>query len=96
MTGLCGGRRMPSPTDPYTRLLVVRPTSTTWTIAERITAAIREPFVVGDLADPIYVTASVGVAHGPAESADTLLRKADVALYEAKARGKGGYVVAGV
>lgn len=51
--------------------------------------------VVGHLAEPFYVTESVGVAHGAAESADTLLRRADVALYEAKARGEGGYVVAG-
>ena len=64
------------------------------TIAGRMTAAIREPIAIEHLAEPLRVTASVGVAHGPAESADLLLRRADDALYEAKARGKSGYVVA--
>ena len=49
------------------------------------------------LADPIavegrevYVGASVGIAAGP-EDAETLLRDADLAMYRAKAEGKGRY-----
>jgi PleD family two-component response regulator len=39
------------------------------------------------------VTASIGVATGTRESADDLLRDADIALYRAKAAGKGRYCV---
>ena len=60
---------------------------------ERILADLRPPFAVKDRLIPIH--ASVGIAYsevgleGPAE----LLQAADVAMYEAKARGKNGYEV---
>ncbi|MEJ7875357.1 MAG: EAL domain-containing protein, partial [Solirubrobacterales bacterium] len=53
--------------------------------------------MLDSLADPIaiegrevYVGASVGIAAGP-EDAETLLRDADLAMYRAKAEGKGRY-----
>ena len=62
--------------------------------ADAATAASR---VLESLADPIaiegrevYVGASVGIAAGP-EDAETLLRDADLAMYRAKAEGKGRY-----
>ena len=62
--------------------------------ADAATAAGR---VLDSLADPIaiegrevYVGASVGIAAGP-EDAETLLRDADLAMYRAKAEGKGRY-----
>jgi GGDEF domain-containing protein len=41
----------------------------------------------------ICVTASVGVARAEASAAEQLLRNADVALYEAKSRGKNTYAL---
>ena len=62
--------------------------------ADAATAAGR---VLDSLADPItvegrevYVGASVGIAAGP-QDAETLLRDADLAMYRAKAEGKGRY-----
>jgi diguanylate cyclase (GGDEF)-like protein/PAS domain S-box-containing protein len=62
-------------------------------IAERILAAVREPLTIGD--HQLTVAASMGIAFaiGPQATADELLRSADVAMYMAKARGKGRSVV---
>ena len=53
-------------------------------VAERIRAALMEPFMVQDLL--LRVDASVGIALFPAhaDTADELLRRADVAMYQAK------------
>jgi len=62
-------------------------------IIARIQAALRNPFVVAGRARD--VTASIGVARdqgGPAE-ADDLLRNADVAMYQAKSKGKNRHEV---
>jgi diguanylate cyclase (GGDEF)-like protein/PAS domain S-box-containing protein len=62
-------------------------------IAERILAAVREPVVLGD--HQLTVAASMGIvfAEGRQTSAGELLRSADVAMYMAKARGKGRSVI---
>jgi diguanylate cyclase (GGDEF)-like protein/PAS domain S-box-containing protein len=62
-------------------------------IAERILAAVREPIDLGE--HHLTVAASMGIvfAEGRQSSADELLRSADVAMYMAKARGKGRSVV---
>jgi diguanylate cyclase (GGDEF)-like protein len=57
-------------------------------VAERMLAAMRLPFDLGDGTNPVIVTTSVGIATGDRESAGELLRDADVALYQAKAAGK--------
>ena len=57
-------------------------------LAERVARALDEPFTIdGQI---IRVTASVGVAKAPehGRSADELMRHADIALYEAKNRGR--------
>jgi diguanylate cyclase (GGDEF)-like protein/PAS domain S-box-containing protein len=61
-------------------------------VAERLHAALTEPY---DLASGHFVVgASVGVAYwGPGTSTAQLLRQADLAMYEAKAEGKGRVVV---
>jgi diguanylate cyclase (GGDEF)-like protein len=60
-------------------------------IAERLLEALSEPFTVGDGAR-LKVTASVGVASGRRDSAEELLRDADIAMYRAKCNGKDRYV----
>jgi diguanylate cyclase (GGDEF)-like protein len=56
--------------------------------AERITAALREPFAVEG--KEVFVTASLGIATDEAGmTASELLRNADMAMYTAKSRGKG-------
>jgi diguanylate cyclase (GGDEF)-like protein len=59
--------------------------------ADRLIAALHEPFQLGE--HTVHVTASIGIAAGERESADDLLRDADLALYRAKADGKGKYCV---
>jgi diguanylate cyclase (GGDEF)-like protein len=59
-------------------------------VAQRITEALRAPIVVQGR--EVFVSASVGIACGRAGAAD-LLRQADVAMYRAKAAGKGRHAV---
>lgn len=56
-------------------------------LANRIVATLSHPFAIG--ADFSYVSASIGVTVGtPGEEASDLLRDADVALYQAKDKGR--------
>jgi diguanylate cyclase (GGDEF)-like protein/PAS domain S-box-containing protein len=58
--------------------------------AERITAALREPFTVEG--KEVFASASIGIAVAtPDLSPSELLRNADTAMYQAKARGKARY-----
>ena len=60
--------------------------------AERLLDALTAPFQVGG--KELFLTASIGIAvagPGPAVAPDALLRDADVAMYAAKAEGKGGW-----
>jgi diguanylate cyclase (GGDEF)-like protein len=61
-------------------------------VARRIIARVSEPF---DFASSARIGVSVGIAAAPRDgaSADELLSAADRAMYEAKRRGKGGFVV---
>jgi diguanylate cyclase (GGDEF)-like protein/PAS domain S-box-containing protein len=59
-------------------------------LAERLTTAVSQPFVVSGR--EFYVTPSIGIVLGtgvPGETASTLLRDADAAMYHAKDRGRG-------
>jgi diguanylate cyclase (GGDEF)-like protein len=59
-------------------------------VAERIIAALEAPVLVAGR--EVHVSASIGIATGDGDSED-LLRHADVAMYRAKAKGKGCYAM---
>ncbi|GAB7006245.1 EAL domain-containing protein [Nocardioides sp. AN3] len=60
-------------------------------MCDRILHAVGESIDIGG--QPVRLGASVGLAYGVAgDSAAALLRNADLAMYEAKTRGKGRYV----
>ena len=61
-------------------------------VAERIMVALEAPYAIDS--HIVHATASIGVAWGrEGDSANELLRNADVAMYRAKTRGKGRYEV---
>jgi diguanylate cyclase (GGDEF)-like protein len=59
--------------------------------AERLLKVFGKPFEVGD--QTVFVRASVGIATTPSagETAEEIVRNADIAMYTAKAQGKGMY-----
>jgi len=61
-------------------------------LAERLVAELRRPFQLDDVR--LHIDASIGIAHAPHDATDPvqLLRRADVAMYQAKAAG-GGYAI---
>jgi diguanylate cyclase (GGDEF)-like protein len=59
-----------------------------YVVARRLTEVLSQPTMIGGI--PVICRASVGLAvAGAADQYDALLRKADTALYAAKAAGKG-------
>jgi diguanylate cyclase (GGDEF)-like protein len=56
-------------------------------VAQRILDSLREPFEIHG--QEIYVGASIGIASSAHPGSDDLLRNADLAMYRAKATGKG-------
>jgi diguanylate cyclase (GGDEF)-like protein len=62
-------------------------------VAERILDVLATPFEIVGLQSPLSVTASIGIAEGSRTTPDELLRDADIALYQAKAAGKGRAMV---
>jgi diguanylate cyclase (GGDEF)-like protein len=66
-------------------------------LAERVRGAVEErEFESGRAAEPVRVTISIGVAAFPADARteEALLRAADAAVYDAKARGRNRVVAA--
>jgi diguanylate cyclase (GGDEF)-like protein len=65
--------------------LILRDADAAQVVAGRIHAALAQPFDVEDLS--VSVQASIGIALFPADaqSTETLLRRADIAMYQAKA-----------
>jgi diguanylate cyclase (GGDEF)-like protein/PAS domain S-box-containing protein len=62
-------------------------------LAERILRRLGQPYVLE--ARETFVNASIGIvlSAGPQETADEMLRRADVAMYQAKAAGRGRYML---
>jgi diguanylate cyclase (GGDEF)-like protein len=69
-------------------LLDVDGTADAVAVAERMLAALEDPIHLGDVR--LNIRSSIGIAMGsPSDDPQTLLRNADIAMYVAKARGKG-------
>ncbi len=63
-------------------------------VAERLLDVLAEPFsLTGNGRAPINISASIGIATGLRDSAEELLRDADIAMYAAKSSGKNSYAV---
>ena len=80
--------------DEFTILLVgIRDADEVVRVADRILAALAEPFRFGG--QEVYTSASIGIAMVDAtrEDPERLLRDADIAMYRAKARGRGAYAI---
>jgi diguanylate cyclase (GGDEF)-like protein/PAS domain S-box-containing protein len=60
-------------------------------IAHKVLSELRQPFVIEG--HELFVTVSIGIALYPehGENGETLIRRADIAMYQVKARGKDGY-----
>ncbi len=80
--------------DEFAIVLVdIRNVRTAEAVAERILADLREPFNLSG--DQVFVSASIGIALSPENGTEAreLLRKADIALYEAKRNGRDRFAV---
>jgi len=60
-------------------------------VAERLLAVMQQPFELDGLSSSLHANASIGIAVGDRGSGGELLRDADIALYQAKAKGKNRY-----
>lgn len=59
--------------------------------ARRIIAAVEQPVLIGDAKADVGVSIGIAIADAMTESAEDLLKDADLALYGAKAAGRGGW-----
>ncbi|MGN6256619.1 MAG: putative bifunctional diguanylate cyclase/phosphodiesterase [Solirubrobacterales bacterium] len=64
-------------------------------IAERLLEAFNQPFALGNEEEStlVHAKASIGIAVGVRDSAEELLRDADIAMYRSKWSGKGRYLL---
>jgi diguanylate cyclase (GGDEF)-like protein len=60
-------------------------------VAERLLEVMRQPFEFDGSSTSLYANASIGIAVGDRDAGGELLRDADIALYQAKAKGKNRY-----
>ena len=62
-------------------------------IAQRVLDALAEPFQIAGTSVAIRGSIGIAVSRRPRDGAEALVRDADVAMYAAKASGKGGFAV---
>jgi diguanylate cyclase (GGDEF)-like protein len=62
-------------------------------VAERLLAAVREPIQVAGQAHSIGVSIGISLGVAGSTTAEELMREADIAMYVAKGKGKGGFTV---
>jgi diguanylate cyclase (GGDEF)-like protein/PAS domain S-box-containing protein len=60
-------------------------------VAERLAASVAPPVRLSDGVHQVSVSVGIAVASCPEDTADSLLRDADAAMYRAKERGRGRY-----
>jgi len=60
-------------------------------LATAIVAALREPYDIDGNAASISASVGIAIAAAPAETPTDLMKNADIALYEAKARGRDNF-----
>jgi diguanylate cyclase (GGDEF)-like protein len=80
--------------DEFALLLEdIKDTGELGNIADRIQRALAEPFTIKS--QQVFSTASIGIAIGPKnyERPEHVLRDADIAMYQAKARGKARHAI---
>jgi diguanylate cyclase (GGDEF)-like protein/PAS domain S-box-containing protein len=80
--------------DEFTILLnELRETDDAVQVAERIHNDLNIPFIIGE--QEIFMSASIGIAlgNGAHNSADDMLRDADIAMYRAKSKGKAQHQI---
>ena len=74
---------------------IIQPSATQPTdskaLAERLVQVLSEPFPVGDHRLSITTSVGIAIASDGSANAETLLKSADLALYRAKADGRGTY-----
>jgi diguanylate cyclase (GGDEF)-like protein len=63
-------------------------------VASRAIEAVSQPYDIEGTTVSITTSAGVGVYPVHGEDADTLMKSADLALYEAKSAGKNAYRIA--
>jgi diguanylate cyclase (GGDEF)-like protein len=62
-------------------------------IAERTTAVLQRPFVLGEVEHRVSASIGIALSKGADRDAEDLIREADAAMYRAKERGRGGYEI---
>lgn len=78
--------------DEFTILLTeISHASLAAVVAKRFLETLTRPFIIVD--HEVFITASIGIALYPVdgENLDSLFKNADIAMYEAKSRGKNNY-----
>jgi diguanylate cyclase (GGDEF)-like protein len=76
--------------DEFAILLEEVEAGTAEQVAKRVLKSFEEPFRLRGR--DVYITASIGIAEGRSEG-DHMMRNADLAMYQAKSKGKGRYEV---
>lgn len=64
-------------------------------VAEKIIAKLQEPYVAGAITCTVGVSIGISIYPNDGEDSDTLLKKADIAMYRVKQGKHGGYVFFG-
>ena len=62
-------------------------------VAKRVLDCANEPYYVRDRCINIGISIGIAISYDGKETADELLRNADVAMYDAKSKGKGCYAI---
>ncbi len=70
----------------------IQSVAVTTKIAKRVVAVLNDPIHIGGRLSGVGASVGIALSDGSSSSAD-ILRQADMALYEAKARGRGRHVI---